>query len=58
MGLTSMDLLNMDKDLVCGMIVDKKKVTHKSEYEGKTYYFCSEFCKRAFDKEPRKYVIV
>jgi Cu+-exporting ATPase len=27
----------------------------KSEYNGKTYYFCCEGCKEKFDKEPEKY---
>jgi YHS domain-containing protein len=46
----------MVKDVVCGMDVDEKKVTQKSDYKGKTYYFCSKTCKVAFDKEPEKYV--
>jgi YHS domain-containing protein len=28
----------------------------KSEYKGKTYYFCCEGCKPSFDKNPTKYV--
>jgi YHS domain-containing protein len=46
----------MEKDLVCGMMVDPKTAAGKSEYQGKTYYFCSPGCKRDFDKEPQKYV--
>jgi YHS domain-containing protein len=46
----------MVKDVVCGMDVDEKKVTMKSEYKGKTYYFCSKTCKVAFEKEPEKYI--
>jgi YHS domain-containing protein len=45
----------MVKDPVCGMDVDPKKADLKSEYQGKTYYFCSPGCKRDFDKEPGKY---
>lgn len=30
--------------------------TPKSEYEGKTYYFCAPECKEKFDKEPAKFV--
>ncbi len=43
------------KDPVCGMEVDASKAV-KTEYKGKTYYFCSDFCKRKFQKEPAKYV--
>jgi YHS domain-containing protein len=46
----------MAKDPVCGMDVDPKTATLKSDYKGQTYYFCSPGCKRSFDKEPEKYV--
>ena len=43
------------KDPVCGMDVDPKTASAKSEYMGKTYYFCSPGCKRTFDANPAKY---
>ena len=46
----------MEKDPVCGMMVDLKTAAGKSEYKGKTYYFCSPGCKVAFDKDPEKYL--
>lgn len=46
----------MVKDPVCGMEIDEKTAAGKSEYQGQTYYFCSVGCKKAFDKEPQKYV--
>lgn len=46
----------MVKDPVCGMTIDPKSAAGKSEYNGQTYYFCSLGCKKAFDKEPVKYV--
>lgn len=46
----------MAKDLVCGMEVNEKKAAGKSEYMGKTYYFCAPGCKKAFDANPAKYV--
>ncbi len=46
----------MEKDVVCGMMVDPKTAGAKSEYKGKTYYFCSKGCKAAFDKQPDKYL--
>ena len=45
----------MVKDLVCGMEVDEKTAAAKSEYNGKTYYFCALGCKKAFDENPVKY---
>ncbi|MEM2151462.1 MAG: YHS domain-containing protein [Candidatus Bathyarchaeia archaeon] len=46
----------MAKDPVCGMNVNEKIAKIKSEYMGKTYYFCSKPCKDIFDKNPTKYV--
>ena len=43
------------KDPVCGMIVDPKDAP-KSEYKGKTYYFCSREDKERFDKAPAEYI--
>jgi YHS domain-containing protein len=43
------------KDPVCGMIVDEKRQKFKSDYKGKTYYFCSSACKSTFDNDPGKY---
>ena len=47
---------DMKKDLVCGMQVDPKKAAGTSEYQGKTYYFCSAGCKKKFDANPGQYV--
>ncbi len=46
----------MQKDPVCGMMVDEKKAKFTSNREGKTVYFCSSSCKASFDKNPQKYV--
>jgi len=44
----------MAKDPVCHMEVDEKTAQYKSEYKGKTYYFCALGCKKAFDENPEK----
>lgn len=46
----------MKKDPVCYMEVDPKSATEKSEYKGKTYYFCSPRCKQQFDEDAERYV--
>jgi YHS domain-containing protein len=43
------------KDDVCGMHIDPAKAAFKTEYRGKTRYFCSKGCKEKFDKAPEKY---
>lgn len=45
----------MAKDPICGMNVDEKTAKFKSEYKGKTYYFCSPGCKVSFEKNPGKF---
>ena len=45
----------MAKDPVCGMMVDEKKAKLKSDYNGKTFYFCAASCKATFDKNPAKF---
>jgi YHS domain-containing protein len=46
----------MAKDPVCGMDVNPETAAGKSDYQGQTYYFCSNGCKKAFDREPQKYI--
>jgi Cu+-exporting ATPase len=45
----------MERDVVCGMQVDPTKAAGTSEYNGKTYYFCSNGCKKRFDADPARY---
>lgn len=42
-------------DPICKMAVDEKTAKWKSEYKGKTYYFCAPGCKAAFEENPGKY---
>lgn len=46
----------MAVDPVCKMSVDESARAATSEFEGKTYYFCAQGCKVAFDQEPEKYL--
>jgi len=46
------------KDPVCGMDVDEnraKAAGNKSDYRGKTYYFCSGGCKKQFQANPERF---
>lgn len=45
----------MEKDVVCGMQVDSEKAAGQSQYQGKTYYFCSNGCKAKFDANPAQF---
>ena len=44
------------RDPVCGMEVTPETAAATSEYQGRTYYFCSKADKETFDKNPEKYV--
>jgi membrane fusion protein, copper/silver efflux system len=45
------------KDPVCGMSVDPNgKTTIKKNIGGKTWYFCSDDCRKSFEENPAKYV--
>lgn len=46
------------KDPVCGMEADPGRAEAEgrvSTHDGRTYYFCANSCKQAFDKEPERY---
>ncbi len=45
----------MAVDPVCKMNVDDATAQHKSEYKGKTYYFCMAGCKASFDAHPDQF---
>ncbi|HEY8182447.1 MAG TPA: YHS domain-containing protein [Thermoanaerobaculia bacterium] len=43
------------QDPVCKMIVDVDNAPAKIEHGEHNHYFCSEQCKREFEKNPKKY---
>jgi Cu+-exporting ATPase len=44
------------KDPVCGMSVDPHTAEHRSQHQGKTWYFCSSRCQSRFDENPEQYL--
>ena len=46
----------MGLDPVCKMDVNPASAAAQSEYEGLTFYFCSERCKQEFDAAPGRFV--
>ena len=46
----------MAEDPVCGMRIDSEEAAGTLEYEGKTYYFCSQAYHDAFEAAPTSYV--
>jgi len=43
-------------DPVCGMTFDGKKAVATVEYQGRTYYFCAQACRKQFEEDPARYV--
>jgi Cu+-exporting ATPase len=46
----------MVKDPVCGMTVDPASAAGHIDYQGRTYYFCSQHCVHAFMADPEKFL--
>jgi Cu+-exporting ATPase len=44
-----------EKDPVCGMQIDPSDAAGQSDFEGRTFYFCSEDCKTKFDQNPAQF---
>jgi P-type Cu+ transporter len=43
-------------DHVCGMNVESATAAGQTEYQGQTYYFCSESCRKKFEADPQAYL--
>ena len=46
----------IEVDPVCGMRIDSEEAAGMIDYDGKTYYFCSQTCHDAFEADPTAYV--
>jgi YHS domain-containing protein len=46
----------MAKDPVCGMDVKETPDALRSDYQGRTYYFCSRGCMQSFEENPQRYI--
>jgi Cu+-exporting ATPase len=44
------------KDVVCGMRLTPEEAAHVSEHRGVQYRFCSEACRKKFEKDPSRFV--
>ena len=49
------DMVSMATDPVCGMAVERERAA-ATEWEGRTYYFCSRGCRNEFLEGPRQYL--
>lgn len=49
-------MTDVGRDPVCNMEIDEQSAAGRSQYEGETYYFCTQSCKDEFDRNPQQYV--
>jgi Cu+-exporting ATPase len=45
----------MATDPICGMTVDPERAAGKHQYNGQTYYFCSQHCATKFKEDPARF---
>jgi len=50
------DAVTLVRDVVCGMMIDPVAAAGRSDYRGRTYYFCAPVCKQRFDGAPGEFV--
>lgn len=43
-------------DPVCGMEFRREEAVATVEHSGTVYFFCTEACRKQFEKEPERYV--
>lgn len=48
-------MADIQRDPVCNMEVDEQSAAGRSQYQGQTYYFCTESCKSEFEQNPEMY---
>ena len=53
--MEGIDAMAMATDPVCGMRINTENATASTEYEGETYFFCSQTCHDAFTADPAAY---
>lgn len=54
MNYSNSDLFG--KDLVCGTITSDLTTAITCRYNGRIFYFCSDYCLGKFSKNPRHYL--
>lgn len=48
-------MADVQRDPVCDMEIDEQSAAGRSQFQGQTYYFCTQSCKDEFDQNPEQY---
>ncbi len=43
------------RDEVCGMTIEEDRAAGTVDFQGTTYFFCSDHCRSTFEADPGKY---
>lgn len=55
-GSSGVEKTGIEKDPVCGMMVDPRTAKHTHVHGGKTFYFCAAGCRTKFIADPQRYL--
>lgn len=47
----------MQRDVVCGTVIEEENTRYFSDYDAEIFYFCSAECKQKFDDHPNQYAV-
>jgi YHS domain-containing protein len=47
--------MSQHRDPICGMMVESDTATAHTTYQSRDVFFCSDECRKAFEKEPARY---
>jgi len=50
------DMVEMSRDPVCGMSVDRENAPAQANWDGEIFFFCANGCRREFLEEPERYL--
>ena len=56
-GVPEGHAMAIEIDPVCGMQVTESESAERSDYQDRTYYFCSRDCRVAFEKNTEPYAV-
>jgi Cu+-exporting ATPase len=57
-NLPQLTIVDTVRDPVCGMTVAPDQAAASTQYDGRTFYFCSRHCLEKFRQDPKRYLVV
>ena len=54
-GVVATEAPTEARDPICGMLVEVATTRYRSDWAGRSVYFCCRRCKETFDADPQRY---